>query len=187
MRTSSLQLSSLKLPSLKLPSLRLSSLRYCLYGFILLASIAFAEVPINNRLLNGLSAAEARLTLIETAKSYLGTPYRYAGLSKKGLDCSGFVYVSFKEGLGHETPRSAGSTYAWAEKITTAELQPGDLVFFVTTGPGISHVGIYMGEGRFIHSASQGPVTGVIYSYLNESYWKRTYKGAGRALPLDAD
>ena len=167
--------------------MRLSSLRYCLCAFILLSSIAFAEVPIDNKLLKGASAAEARLLLLETANSYLGTPYRYAGLNRKGLDCSGLVYVSFKEGLGHETPRSAGAIYAWTEKITTAELRPGDLVFFITTGPGISHVGIYMGEGMFIHSASQGPRTGVMYSYLDESYWKRTYKGAGRALPLDTN
>ena len=172
---------------MRLSSLQLSSLRFCLAGFILLASSVFAEVPINDKLLQGVTSTEARLKLIETAESYLGTPYRYAGLDKRGLDCSGLVYVSFKEGLGYETPRSAENFYLWAEKINTSELQPGDLVFFITTGSRISHVGIYTGGGRFIHSASQGPKTGVMYSNLDESYWKRTYKGAGRALPWDAD
>jgi probable lipoprotein NlpC len=93
--------------------------------------------------------------------------------------------LSFKEGLNYTIPRSTEGLYAWAEQIATAELQPGDLVFFVTEGSKVSHVGIYAGEGRFINSASEGPRTGVIYSRLDESYWKRTYKGAGRALPWD--
>jgi probable lipoprotein NlpC len=97
------------------------------------------------------------------------------------------VYLSFKEALNYSVPRSADSIFAWAEKIDTAGLQPGDLVFFVTVGSKVSHVGIYTGEGRFIHSASEGPQTGVIYSYLDESYWKRTFKGAGRALPWDTE
>jgi probable lipoprotein NlpC len=154
---------------------------------ILLTSSALTAVPINDKSLQGAAAAEARLKLIKTAESYLGTPYRYAGVDKRGLDCSGLVYLSFREGLGYKTPRSADSIYAWTEKIDTAELQPGDLVFFVTYGTRISHVGIYTGEDRFIHSASEGPKTGVMYSYLGESYWKRTYKGAGRALPWDAE
>jgi probable lipoprotein NlpC len=68
------------------------------------------------------------------------------------------------------------------EKIPEAALQAGDLVFFNTTGM-ISHVGIYAGKGKFIHSASSGPKTGVMYSQLDEKYWRRTYAGAGRALP----
>jgi probable lipoprotein NlpC len=73
--------------------------------------------------------------------------------------------------------------YNWTEKISAEALQPGDLVFFITQGRDISHVGIYTGEGSFIHSASEGPRTGVIYSRLDESYWQRTFAGAGRALP----
>ncbi|MDR0496620.1 MAG: C40 family peptidase [Treponema sp.] len=131
--------------------------------------------------------ADARLKLIATAESYLGTPYRYAGIDSRGLDCSGLVYISFSEGLGVTSPRTSDGIYTWTEKIETSELQPGDLVFFVTTGQRISHVGIYTGGGRFIHSASEGPQTGVMYSHLDEAYWKHTYRAAGRALPWNEE
>jgi len=156
-----------------------------LLGFLFSIQGIFAVIPINEKSLQGIPAAEARLKLLEAAESCLGTPYRYAGIDRRGLDCSGLVYLSFREGLKYAIPRTAEGIYAWAEKINTSELQIGDLVFFVTTGPGVSHLGIYAGEGRFIHSASEGPRTGVIFSRLDEAYWKRTYKGAGRALPWD--
>ena len=157
----------------------------CFFGFLLFVPCIFAAVPIQEKSLSGAAAADARLKLLATAESCLGTPYRYAGVDRKGLDCSGLVYLSFREALNYTIPRSSESIYAWVEKINTPDLQIGDLVFFITTGSGISHLGIYAGEGRFIHSASEGPHTGVIYSSLDEAYWKRTYKGAGRALPWD--
>jgi len=127
---------------------------------------------------------EARSRLLAAAVKYERTPYRYGGVDGKGLDCSGFVYVSFFDALGISVPRSSDGLYSWVEKISIDNAQPGDLVFFRTTGTKkISHVGILTGDGRFIHSASEGPVTGVIYSSLDESYWSRTYAGAGRALP----
>jgi probable lipoprotein NlpC len=105
-------------------------------------------------------------------------------MDRRGLDCSGFVFVSFSDALGIAVPRSSEHLYSWVEKIPIEKAQPGDLVFFKTTGSGkISHVGILTGEGSFIHSASSGPKTGVIYSRLDEKYWARTYAGAGRALP----
>jgi len=159
---------------------------FCLLFFLSLAPGIFGAIPIQEKSLQGTSAADARLKLIETAESCLGIPYRYAGLDRRGLDCSGLVYLSFREGLKITIPRTAEGIYAWAEKIQTAELEPGDLVFFVTTGAGVSHLGIYAGDGRFIHSASEGTHTGVIYSRLDEPYWKRSYKGAGRLLPWDA-
>jgi probable lipoprotein NlpC len=127
---------------------------------------------------------EARLRLISAAEKYRGTPYRYAGIDRNGLDCSGLVYVSFRDALGVSAPRNTTGLYAWVEKISAEQLQPGDLLFFKTGNSGkVSHVGIYTGDGRFIHSASEGPATGVIYSALDEKYWRRTYAGAGRALP----
>jgi probable lipoprotein NlpC len=99
------------------------------------------------------------------------------------MDCSGLVYASFKDSLSVSVPRSTSALYNWTEKISAEALEPGDLVFFITQGRDISHVGIYLGEGRFIHSASEGPETGVIRSRLNESYWQRSFAGAGRALP----
>jgi probable lipoprotein NlpC len=120
---------------------------------------------------------------LTAAESYRGSPYRYGGYSRDGLDCSGLVYASFKDSLAVSVPRSTSALYNWTEKISAEALQPGDLVFFITQGRDISHVGIYAGEGSFIHSASEGPRTGVIYSRLDESYWQRTFAGAGRALP----
>jgi probable lipoprotein NlpC len=126
----------------------------------------------------------ARARVLATAEKYEKTPYRYGGLDRRGLDCSGLVYISFHEALGIRVPHNAGSLYSWVEKTQIERAQPGDLVFFNTTGNGkISHVGIYAGDGRFIHAASEGPVTGVIYSNLDERYWSRTYAGVGRALP----
>ena len=127
---------------------------------------------------------EARFRVIVDACKYEGVPYRYGGTSKNSLDCSGFVYLSFRDALGVIVPRNAEGLYRWAEKIDIEEAQPGDLLFFRTTSRrNISHVGIYLGDRRFIHSASGGRRTGVIYSSLDESYWARTYAGAGRALP----
>jgi probable lipoprotein NlpC len=127
---------------------------------------------------------EARSRLIAAAAKYEHTPYRYGGVDRKGLDCSGLIFVSFHEAFGISVPRNAESLYSWVEKIPIDNAQPGDLVFFKTTRSNkISHVGILTGDGRFIHSASDGPVTGVIYSELDEKYWSRAYVGAGRAFP----
>ena len=127
---------------------------------------------------------ESRLRVINAAEKYLNTPYQYGGLDRRGLDCSGLVYLSFQDALGVTIPRNTWSMYSWVEKIQLSEARPGDLVFFATTGQGTaSHVGIFTGNDRFIHSASEGPSTGVIYSTLDERYWSRTYLGAGRVLP----
>ncbi|MDR1420825.1 MAG: C40 family peptidase [Treponema sp.] len=129
-------------------------------------------------------AAETRLRVIAAAEKYRGVRYRYGGIDDQGFDCSGLVYRSFRDALAVSVPRTTGGLYAWAEKISDGEMEAGDLLFFRTTSPGtISHVGIYAGNGRFIHAASEGPQTGVIYSDLDEKYWNRTYAGAGRALP----
>jgi probable lipoprotein NlpC len=98
------------------------------------------------------------------------------------LDCSGLIYLSFRDALGIEIPRTTAGLHAWAEPIPEANLMSGDLVFFNTTGP-LSHVGLYAGGDTFIHAASSGQKTGVIYSKLSETYWKRAFAGAGRALP----
>jgi probable lipoprotein NlpC len=147
-----------------------------------------AAAPLNSQAAGGgrnhaEAALEARNKLLSAADSYEGTPYRYGGLDRNGLDCSGFIYASFKDSLAVSVPRTSSALYTWVEKIDDHTLQPGDLVFFITTGRGISHAGIYTGEGRFIHCASDGPKTGVMYSRLDESYWQKTFAGAGRALP----
>jgi len=127
---------------------------------------------------------EARLQVLAAAQKYEHTPYRYGGLDRRGLDCSGLVYVSFHDALGVKVPRNTWGLYSWAEKIPMEDANPGDLVFFKTGGSNaVSHVGIFVGGRRFIHAASDGPVTGVMYSSLDERYWSRAYAGTGRVLP----
>ena len=127
---------------------------------------------------------EARQKVIEASKKYEGTPYHYGGMTSKGLDCSGFICLTFKDALGVALPRSASGLYSWAERTTVDKAQPGDFLFFKTDRSGkITHVGLYLGERRFIHAASSGKDTGVIYSSLNEKYWAKAYVGAGRAFP----
>lgn len=127
---------------------------------------------------------DARLRVIAAAETYERTPYRYGGLDRRGLDCSGLVYLSFQDALGVAVPRNTWGLYSWVDKISLEEAVPGDLVFFNTTGNGpVSHVGIFLGDRRFIHAASDGPSTGVIYSTLDERYWSRTYVGMGRVFP----
>ena len=128
---------------------------------------------------------EKREKFVSAALAYRGTPYLYGGTTKRGMDCSGLISTAGREGAGISLPRTASSLSQHASKISDSELEPGDLVFFNTTG-GISHVGIYIGNGEFVHSASAGPKTGVIVSKLAESYWKRTYRFAGRIFPSAA-
>jgi hypothetical protein len=127
---------------------------------------------------------DARQRVIEASKKYEGTPYRYGGMTTKGLDCSGFLCLIFKDALNVALPRSASGLYSWAEKTTLDNAQPGDFLFFKTDKSGnITHVALYLGERRFIHAASDGSKTGVIYSSLDEKYWANSYAGAGRVFP----
>jgi probable lipoprotein NlpC len=126
----------------------------------------------------------ARQRVIEASRRYEGVPYRYGGMTASGLDCSGFLCLTFQDALGVALPRSASALYSWVERTPLERAQPGDFLFFRTDNTGnITHVVLYLGDRRFIHSASAGPQTGVIYSSLNEQYWADAYAGAGRAFP----
>lgn len=118
--------------------------------------------------------------IIKLAASYLGTPYRYGGTGPGGFDCSGFVYYIFKQ-CGYDLPRTASSQYSLGASISKSMLAPGDLVFFACFSSGIDHVGIYVGNGQFIHSSSPRS-GGVIYSPLNEGFYYNTYVGAKRIV-----
>ena len=153
-------------------------------ALVFCANHLYAAPLENGSLAASISPGDARLQVLAAAEKYERTPYRYGGMDRYGLDCSGLVYVSFYDALGVSIPRNTSGLYAWVEKISINDARPGDLVFFKTTGNGsVSHVGIFAGNGRFIHAASEGPVTGVMYSSLDERYWSRTYAGAGRVLP----
>ncbi|MCA1950716.1 MAG: C40 family peptidase [Treponema sp.] len=123
----------------------------------------------------------ARQEMVAAALSYLGTPYLYGGIDEKGLDCSGFIYQVMLKSLGIAVPRTSIALFRWTESVSLAQLDAGDLLFFNTTGT-VSHVGLYIGENRFVHSASEGQETGVIISSLDEPYWKTHFVGAGRVV-----
>ncbi len=116
--------------------------------------------------------------IVATAKKYLGVPYKYGGASPKGFDCSGFVMFVYNE-HGKKLPRSADKQYKVGKAVKTKNLALGDLVFFTTTEKGASHVGIFVGGSKFIHSSSS---RGVIISALGDMYWKPRYLGARRIL-----
>lgn len=117
--------------------------------------------------------------IVATAKQYLGIPYKYGGSSPStGFDCSGFVYYVLKQ-LGYSPYRTTSSQYTMGTYVSKENLQPGDLVFFQGTyKSGISHVGIYVGNGKFIHSPSTGKV--ISYADLNSTYYVNHYYGARR-------
>jgi len=121
--------------------------------------------------------------VLKTAKSFLGTPYKYGGTNRTGFDCSGLVMVSFDR-LGFKLPRNSAQQSKEGKQIKISEVREGDLVFFNTSGNSISHVGIIerierSGEIKFIHSSTS---KGVIISSMDENYWKTRFVKAVRLL-----
>lgn len=114
-------------------------------------------------------------TIIETAKTYLGTPYVWGGKSPSGFDCSGFIQFVYEQ-ENTIIPRTVNEIWNFSTSVPSPSI--GDLVFFETYQPGPSHLGIYLGQGNFIHAGSS---RGVEISNLNDnSYWKARYLGAKR-------
>lgn len=129
-------------------------------------------------------AGDSAATIIADAMSHLGIPYRWGGTSAEGFDCSGFVqYLFARSGLA--IPRQAKTQIKVGDEIGADALTPGDLVFFSTYSRGASHVGIYIGEGDFIHSSSgEGRVT---ITPLTKRYYANRYLGARRVLNFEPD
>lgn len=123
--------------------------------------------------------------LYDTLVYWLGTPYRFAGNCEKGIDCSGFVtriYNSvYNKNLG---ARNSAEIYNRMEKIDKDDLKEGDLVFFRIYRRRVSHIGLYLGNNKFIHSSTS---KGVVVNDLNDNYYKRSFAGAGRIRSSLAD
>ena len=125
------------------------------------------------------SVSEKASELVVTAIGFLGVPYRRGGNTvETGFDCSGFVRAMYQQTVGLILPRKAEQQAAATEKIDRADLQPGDLVFFNTMRRAFSHVGIYVGEGKFIHSPKPGAEVRV--ESMGVAYWNRRFDGARR-------
>jgi cell wall-associated NlpC family hydrolase len=116
--------------------------------------------------------------LTRSALRFLGVPYAFGGTTASGFDCSGFVQHVFAL-LGMDLPRTADAQYDVGRPAVGGP-RPGDLVFFDTYG-GVSHVGIYLGKGKFVHASSS---RGVTVSRLSESYWAARYVGAKRLIAI---
>lgn len=124
-----------------------------------------------------------RVQLISYAKELLGVRYVYGGTTRSGFDCSGFVWHVFNH-FGIKLNRVAADQAKQGTKISKSELQPGDLVFFDTNGGKnyINHVGIYIGNGSFIHASSGSKAKKVVISELNTGFYKDCYMTARRIL-----
>ena len=108
--------------------------------------------------------------------SWSGTPYRYGGGSKSGVDCSGFVGILYKEVYSRSLPRTTRDLSSKGAKVPKAGLREGDLVFFNIKGKN-SHVGVYLANGYFVHASTS---RGVIISHLENSYYKKVFSKGGR-------
>lgn len=127
------------------------------------------------------SYADAAEMLVEQALGYLGIRYRFGGTSPDtGLDCSGLVLNVFRNAVGLDLPRTARDMAALGDKISRPELQPGDLVFFNTMRRTFSHVGIYLGDGKFVHAPSSGGKVRI--ESMGSRYWAQRFNGARRLL-----
>jgi cell wall-associated NlpC family hydrolase len=117
--------------------------------------------------------------LVIQAMGLLGVPYKRGGISEeKGFDCSGFVRHMFEKSVGLVLPRRAEEQAKVTEEINRSDLKPGDLVFFNTMKRTFSHVGIYVGDGKFIHAPRPGKAVRV--DDMREAYWQKRFNGARR-------
>jgi len=127
------------------------------------------------------AAQTRRSAALVYAMAYVGVPYRLGGNGfEGGVDCSGFVQVTYLESAGIRLPRRAVEQAQATEPIAEDALAPGDLVFFNTRGQPFSHVGIYVGQGRFIHSPRTGAQ--VRMERMDARYWRDRFDGARRVI-----
>ncbi|RQW08222.1 NlpC/P60 family protein [Paenibacillus rhizophilus] len=112
----------------------------------------------------------------------IGTKYVSGGTSTNGFDCSGFTMYVFDK-MGIDLPHQSGSQFKMGDAVSRSDLRAGDLVFFNTTGKGVSHVGVYVGSGKFAHASSS---KGVTVTSLNDSYYVSRFVGAKRVMGSSA-
>jgi len=120
--------------------------------------------------------AAEKPSLNKAVQKVVGTPYKYGGTTTAGFDCSGFVRHIYSQ-YGIKLPRTSKEQSKAGTFVKKAELKPGDLVFFNTSGRGVSHAGIYIGDGKFAHASSS---KGVTITKLSDSYYAKRYVTARR-------
>ncbi len=114
---------------------------------------------------------------VAVARSMIGAPYRYGGTTPQGFDCSGLVYYAYRE-VGIAAPRTTREQLRLSRPVRLSDVRPGDLLFFRLSGRKVSHVGIYAGDGRFIHAPSRGKR--VAYAEAESPYWRSRLIRVGR-------
>ena len=130
------------------------------------------------------SVGEKATDMLTQAMGLLGVPYKRGGTSEEtGFDCSGFVRYLYEKSFGQLLPRRADEQAKATESIDRNELQPGDLVFFNTMKRTFSHVGIYVGDGKFIHAPRTGKSIRV--DDMRSAYWQKRFNGARRVQTED--
>ena len=135
---------------------------------------------IEQKLRISIPAKDPNISLYTEAAQWIGTPYKYGGMSKKGTDCSGLTFQIYKTVYKKSLHRSSSEMAKYDVKdIPKTSLQPGDLIFFATSSNKntITHVGVYLKDNCFIHASSKA---GVVVNNLNEDYYRKTYKKCGR-------
>ena len=120
--------------------------------------------------------------MFEFIDDWYGTPYRLGGTTKKGVDCSAFSQFLFSSVYGLSIPRTAREQYNLTSRISRTQLNEGDLIFFNTRG-GISHVGVYLQNNKFVHASTSG---GVMISDIFDEYWAKKFVGVGRLKDREA-
>jgi cell wall-associated NlpC family hydrolase len=157
---------------------------FLLGGLLLLSSMTLAaegidaEAPQQTAFSRSVNKASEMLTY---ALSLVGVNYKYGGKSPEtGLDCSGFVSHVYQQAAGLILPHNARAISMFGQKIAISELQPGDLVFYNTMRHAYSHVGIYLGENKFVHASVTG--RGVEVVDMKENYWVKRFNGARRVV-----
>ena len=145
----------------------------------LLGKITRVGQQVTQTVSSGASKVSSKASeLVVSAMGALGVPYRRGGSTFDGFDCSGFVRAMVEQTAGLILPRKAEQQAAATQKIDKKDLQPGDLVFFNTMRRAFSHVGIYLGDGKFIHSPKPGAEVRV--EDMGQPYWTRRFDGARR-------
>ncbi|WP_299810670.1 NlpC/P60 family protein [uncultured Shewanella sp.] len=142
------------------------------FAVLLSACSSAPSLPVTTGKASSLSnTAEAKSQLIQVHHEWKGVPYRLGGMSKGGIDCSGFVLMTFKSRFGVQLPRTTAQQKEMGKSVSKSQLRAGDLVFF-KTGWSTRHVGIYISDSQFLHASTS---QGVMISSLNNSYWKQKY------------
>jgi murein DD-endopeptidase len=126
------------------------------------------------------ATADPGHTVLQAAQGQIGAPYKYGGAGPDAFDCSGLVTYAHRQ-IGVAVPRTAAQQFAAATPVKRGELRPGDLVFFRLESRNVSHVGIYAGDGRFVHAPQRGG--NVRMASLDEEHFNRSFAGGGRLYP----